>query len=63
MFIVFPLRGRGHLLVLLEHGLLFNRVPAKALAHGAQKGMQKEKVKQQQQQQQQLQQQQKQSQY
>jgi len=29
---VLPLRGGGHLLVLLEHGLLLDRVPARALA-------------------------------
>jgi hypothetical protein len=35
-FPVFPLRGRGHLLVLLEHCLLLDRVPTGPLAQGTQ---------------------------
>ncbi len=37
------LRGRCHLLVLLEHGLLYDRVPEGALAQGAQEEVQERK--------------------
>ena len=37
------LRSRRHLLVLLEHGLLHDRVPEGALAQGAQEEVQERK--------------------
>ena len=42
---VLPLRGRGHLLVLLEHCLLLGGVPAGTLAQGAQEELQEEEIK------------------
>ena len=41
---MFQLRGGGHLLVLLEHCLLHHRVPAGALAQGAQEDVSKKKT-------------------
>ena len=40
---VLQLRSRRHLLVLLEHGLLHDRVPEGALAQGAQEEVQERK--------------------
>jgi len=41
---VLQLRSGGHLLVLLEHGLLHHRVSAGALAQGAQEDVQKKTI-------------------
>lgn len=43
-FSVLQLRGGGHILVLLEHGLLHHRVSAGALAQGAQENVQKKAI-------------------